>query len=438
MNSYVFNGDKMTIKHILKKVFTLIFILLFLFNFYYVFADDIDDTSEVVNTLNEIEMNNTTESSSTDTSTLNLNARSCIVLDRLSKKTLYGKNEQSKVKMASTTKIMTATIILENCNLNETIEVSKKAAGTGGSRLGLKTGDKITIRDLLYGLLLCSGNDAAVALAETAGGSIQGFSEMMNAKAKELGLHNTHFESPHGLDSDQHYTTAYELALLSDYALKNESFLKIVGTKNYTVTINGYSKTLSNTNELLGNLNGVYGIKTGFTNGANRCLVTACKRDNMDIICVVLGCDTKKFRTTDSIKLIEYAFKNFEYINISEQIEQYFSDWKNQNPDYFTVTKGITSNVKLKYSEIETPILPILRSEIPYIKIDININRNLQAPLVENTILGGIDITTNNNFVLHCDILAENNIQKKNFYNYSFDLFKNYSNTLNSATKLIL
>ena len=188
----------------------------------------------------------------------------------------------------STTKIMTATIIIENCDLSQSVTVSKKAASTGGSRLGLKTNDKITIKDLLYGLLLCSGNDAAVALAETAGGDIQGFSKLMNNKAKALGLKNTNFESPHGLDSDGHYTTAYELAILSDYALKNKTFLEIVGTKNYTVTINGYPKTLSNTNELLGNLNGIYGVKTGFTNGANRCLVTSCKRNDMDIICVVL------------------------------------------------------------------------------------------------------------------------------------------------------
>lgn len=226
--------------------------------------------------------------SSVNSNIPNINARSCIILDRISKKILFGKNEFNKVKMASTTKIMTATIIIENCDLSQTVIISKKAASTGGSRLGLKANDKITIRDLLYGLLLCSGNDAAVALAETAGGDISSFSQMMNSKAKELGLRNTNFESPHGLDSDKHYTTAYELAILSDYALKNKIFSQIVGTKNYTVTINGYPKTLSNTNELLGNLNGVYGIKTGFTNGANRCLVTSCKRNEMDIICVVL------------------------------------------------------------------------------------------------------------------------------------------------------
>lgn len=117
----------------------------------------------------------------------------------------------------------------------------------------------------------------------------------MNEKASSLGLSNTHFITPHGLDSDEHYTTAYELALLTNYALKNDIFAKIVGTQNYTVTINGYPKALKNTNELLGNLNGVYGVKTGFTNGANRCLVTSCKRNGMDIICVVLGADTKIF-----------------------------------------------------------------------------------------------------------------------------------------------
>ena len=295
------------------KILGIIIIFFMIFSFNPIYSDDInyEENNEDINyTLTE------ETSSNSNSSTLNLNSRSCVVLDRLSKKILYGKNENNQVKMASTTKIMTAIIVIENCNLSDTTEVSKKAANTGGSRLGLKTGDKITIHDLLYGLMLCSGNDAAVALAEHTSGSVPEFSNLMNLKAKELGLTNSHFESPHGLDSENHYSTAYQLALLTDYALNNSTFLKIVGTKNYTITINGYPKNISNTNELLGNLNGVYGVKTGFTNGANRCLVTACKRNNMDIICVVLGCDTKKLRTSDSIKLIEYCFKNYEYVNI--------------------------------------------------------------------------------------------------------------------------
>ena len=292
----------------MKKIISIFMFFIFISMFVYVsFADDIDTETLDVST----EINSFTDAYTEAIKEPDVNSRACVVIDRKTNSVLFGKNENSKKKMASTTKIMTATIIIEKCNLTDTIEISKKAAGTGGSRLGLKTGDKITVLDLLYGLMLRSGNDAAVALAEYAGGDINGFAELMNAKALELGLTNTHFETPHGLDSNEHYTTAYELALLSNYALNNPTFAKIVGTKNYTITINGSPKDLSNTNELLGNMEGVYGIKTGFTNGANRCLVTACKKNNMDIICVVLGADTKKFRTIDSIKLINYVFNNF-------------------------------------------------------------------------------------------------------------------------------
>ena len=407
---------------------------MFLFNFYYTFADDIEYLNDETSISENTDIYESIEASSKDTNALNLNARSCIVLDRLSKKVLYGKNETSRVKMASTTKIMTATIIIENCDLNQTVEVSKKAAGTGGSRLGLKTGDKITIRDLLYGLMLCSGNDAAIALAEAAAGSVQDFSKLMNLKAKELGLENTNFESPHGLDSDNHYTTAYELAILSDYALKNTTFFNIVGTKSCTVTINGYPKNLNNTNELLGNLNGVYGIKTGFTNGANRCLVTACKRNNMDIICVVLGCDTKKFRTSDSIKLIEYTFKNFEYVDISKKIEEEFNRWKLENPNYFNINKGTTNNLELLYSNLEDSILPIKKDEISFINIQIYINNNFDAPIVKNDVLGRIEVTSNDILISSCDILSANSVEKKNIIDYTIEFFKNYSNTLNSIT----
>ena len=420
-------------KHILKKVCSFILVFMFLFNFYYTFADDIEYLNDETSISENTDIYESIEASSKDTNALNLNARSCIVLDRLSKKVLYGKNETSRVKMASTTKIMTATIIIENCDLNQTVEVSKKAAGTGGSRLGLKTGDKITIRDLLYGLMLCSGNDAAIALAEAAAGSVQDFSKLMNLKAKELGLENTNFESPHGLDSDNHYTTAYELAILSDYALKNTTFFNIVGTKSCTVTINGYPKNLNNTNELLGNLNGVYGIKTGFTNGANRCLVTACKRNNMDIICVVLGCDTKKFRTTDSIKLIEYAFKNFEYVDISKKIEEEFNIWKLENPNYFSINKGTTNNLELLYSNLEDSILPINKNKIPSINIQIYINNNFNAPIVKNDVLGRIEVTSNDILISSCDILSANTVDKKSIIDYTFEFFKIYSSILNSS-----
>lgn len=421
----------MTMKHLMKIFIIFFFILIISFNILYSFADELDEEDiDTINTINSI------ETSSSDLSTINLNARSCVILDRSSSKVLYGKNETNRVKMASTTKIMTATVILENCNLNQTVEVSKKSAGTGGSRLGLKTGDKITIRDLLYGLMLCSGNDSAVALAETAGGSIQGFSEMMNKKARDLGLTNTNFESPHGLDSAEHYTTAYELAVLTNYALKNPTFAQIVGTKNYTVTINGYPKKLNNTNELLGVLNGVYGVKTGFTNGANRCLVTACKRGEMDIICVVLGCDTKKFRTTDSVKLIEYAFKNFEYINLEKMLENKFAEWQNINMNNFKVIKGVSNNLSIYYSKLDTPVIPIRKDEISSIEFEFNIQQNLVAPVNIDTEIGKIVIKSSRNNILEIPVLTSNTIRKKDMFSYISHFFKNYPDLLKQSKKI--
>lgn len=407
----------------LNKIFKnfLVFILIvscFIFGNSY--ADDIEtnyDKSDPLSFDTAKDFNNLLQTSSL-TESLNINARSCIVLDRNSNTVLYGKNENSKVKMASTTKIMTATVIIENCNLKETVEVSKKAAGTGGSRLGLKAGDKITIHDLLYGLMLCSGNDAAVALAETCSGSIQNFSDLMNNKAKDLGLKDTHFESPHGLDSDNHYTTAYELALLSNYALQNPTFRTIVGTKNYTVTINGYPKTLSNTNELLGNLNGVYGIKTGFTNGANRCLVTACKRDNIDIICVVLGCDTKKFRTQDSIKLIEYTYKNFELVDISDIINNEFNLWKNEKIDNFNIIKGNSNNFDIYLSNLENSAIPIKKDTIKELKVDIDCSYIFKSPIYKNTPIGSLTLSTKDKIIANLNILTTNTIEKKSVHDY--------------------
>ena len=420
---------------------TLLKILLFyicatlIFSFHPTLCDDIDYESENLDILAEIKNNNTINTSNNINNNLQLNSRSCIVLDRISKQTLYGKNEKNKVKMASTTKIMTAIIVLENSTLNNVVEVSKKAANTVGSRLGLKTGDKITIRDLLYGLLLCSGNDASVSLAENIAGSVENFVNLMNKKCEELKLYNTHFESPHGLDSENHYTTAYELAILADYALNNSTFKNIVGTKQYTVTINGYPKAISNTNELLGNLDGVYGIKTGFTNGANRCLVTSYKRGKMDIICVVLGADTKNFRTKDSIKLIEYAFKNFEYFNLKDFVNNYLDNWKKDNPNFFFVEKGLSNTVTIKIdSSIENmTIIPIRKDLIPYIQADISMNNYLIAPIKKDDLIGCLNVFSGNNSIAIFNLLSDSNIQKNNISDYLFRFFKDFSSIISSC-----
>ena len=411
----------------MKRIIPIFMFFIFISMFVYVsFADDIDNETIDVST----ELNSFTDTSAETIKEPDVNSRACVVIDRKTNSVLFGKNENSKKKMASTTKIMTATIIIEKCNLTDTIEISKKAAGTGGSRLGLKTGDKITVLDLLYGLMLRSGNDAAVALAEYAGGDINGFAELMNAKALELGLTNTHFETPHGLDSNEHYTTAYELALLSNYALNNPTFAKIVGTKNYTITINGSPKALSNTNELLGNMEGVYGIKTGFTNGANRCLVTACKRNNIDIICVVLGADTKKFRTIDSIKLINYVFNNFVVYDLESFVNKNFEDWKKDNLNTFIINKGLSQDVLLNIENLYISKVPIRKDLINSFEMKVECQKYFKAPVKGNSSIGNIVISTSGKEIAKCNISIMNNIDKKNSSYYFIYLLKNISSII--------
>ena len=412
----------MKIYPFLYKILFIFFVLIFISN--YVFADDLlplEENYDVSEVLEEVQSVEVTDNSSEIS---NINARAYVVLDRASNTVLVGKNENQKKKMASTTKIMTALVVIENANLSDTVEVSKKAASTGGSRLGLHTGDKITVSDLLYGLMLCSGNDAAVALAEYISGSIDEFANLMNSKAAELNLTNTHFVTPHGLDEEEHYTTAYELAILTNYALENKTFAKIVGTKNYTVTINGYSKSLSNTNELLGALDGIYGVKTGFTNGANRCLVTACKRGDLDVICIVLGCDTKKDRTRDSVKLINYVFNNFSMVNIYEFINNEFNTWVSETKNSFIINKGVSSNLELYLDEkdfLYTKIA-INNQYLESLYVEIDFNNYYEAPLYENTLIGTLTFKINEIDYFYIKIKNSNYINKKSFWDYFLEM----------------
>lgn len=401
-------------------IFSLIFSILIINN-NHIFADDGADN------INFSKITEVIETSLEAVDEPKINSRFAIVLDRNNKTILYGKNEKTKTKMASTTKIMTSLVVIENANLNNIVEISSKAAGTGGSRLKINKGDKITVIDLLYGLMLRSGNDAAVALAEYVGGSVEGFAVLMNKKAKELGLENTNFVTPHGLDSDEHYTSAYELALLTDYALKNETFANIVNTKICNISINGYSRTISNTNELLGNLNGVYGVKTGFTNGAGRCLVTSIKRGDLDMICVVLGADTKKIRTTDSIKLIEYIFENFQKVDIKTKIEEEFNNWKKINTGRVIINKGIKNGIDLKLDEYNLESYTIKKTTENLFNIKIDTNLNLIAPVQENTKVGELTFLYCEKVILNIPILTAEEVRKKGITDYIFEITKNYN-----------
>ena len=406
----------------MKKIYySILIFLLILLNFSTVCADDVD---------NEVDFEDTIEVTASNVSELpKTNSRRYIVYDRISKSMIIGKNEDIKSAMASTTKIMTTIVILEKADLNEKVTVSAKAGGTGGSRLGLKRGDKTSVRDLLYGLMLRSGNDAAVALAEHVGGSVKEFAELMNEKAIELGLTNTHFVTPHGLDDANHYTTALELAKLTDYAMDNETFAKIVGTKSTTIYINNQSRQINNTNELLGVLNGVVGVKTGFTNNAGRCLVTETKRNNMDIITIVLGADTKKDRTKDSVNLIEYTFSKYKMYNLEEQIIKEFNKWKNINEKRILIIKGKTSNPKLALGAIEKATIPICDND--KIEYSINALTEVEAPVEQWNVMGTLTVKINGEILENIDIVNVNEVQKRDWKDYFKIVLNTYGNWKN-------
>lgn len=250
----------------------------------------------------------------------------------------------------------------------------------------------------------------------------------MNKKAKELGLEHTHFVTPHGLDNDAHYTTAYELAKLADHALNNKKFREIVGTKNCNVTVSGRSMNISNGNELLGNMPGVYGVKTGFTNGANRCLVTACKRDDKDLISVVLGADTKNIRTKDSVNILKYAYQSFEYVDIESKIKTYFSEWDNNN--FVEVQKGNEMYADVKIGDIKYSQILVNKNKIDKINIELECEKLLESPVYENTKVGTICLKIDGEEILKTDILIKKTVPKKTTWEYMCDIIKSFKKYL--------
>jgi len=386
----------------MKKI-SLIIILFTTFTFYpviSVFADDVDegncyvDIHPIVKQTSKIVQPN-------------LNALAAVVMDMNSERVLYEKNARIRKPMASTTKIMTAIVAIENADLEEIVTVSKRAAEVSGSEIHLKIGEKLKLRDLLYGLMLKSGNDASIAIAEHVGGTVEDFCEMMNRKALSIGAENTHFTSPHGLDKSEHYTTAFELARITAYALKNPIFNEIVSTKEASIP----NRILFNTNELLGVYPGVDGVKTGYTGQAGRCLVTSATRNQMRMITVVLGSPTRTARAQSSTNLLNYAFSNY---NLS------FLALKGESIENINVEKGI--NRSLTVAVKDEVKLPLREDERKLLERKVDLPKEVMAPVKKGQELGSVKWVLNGQELGRSSLIASEDIRRKNYYDYFKEL----------------
>ncbi len=247
-------------------------------------------------------------------------AQSAIVIELRYGNVLYEKNAHSRATMASTTKIMTALCAIEEGDMDKKVRVSDSAVGVEGSSIYLTKGEELTLRELVYGLMLNSGNDAAVAIACAVSGDTEKFAKLMTKKAKEIGAKNTQFKNPNGLDEDGHYTTAYDLAKIAAYAMKNEEFRKIVSTYQTTITGPEGKRYLTNHNKLLKRMEGCTGVKTGFTKKSGRCLVSSCERDGIEVVAVTLNAPDD---WNDHIDMTDYAYTKLTKKTVVEEGESF-------------------------------------------------------------------------------------------------------------------
>lgn len=338
-----------------------------------------------------------------------ISAGAAVVMDVKSGRVLYEKKAYTKMAMASTTKIMTAIIALEKGKLDDIVTVSEKASQIWGSVIGIRPGEKFTLREMLYGLMLNSGNDAAIAIAEHIGGTVENFLKMMNEKAEELGADNTFFQTPHGLDAPDHYTTAYDLALITRHALGIPVFAEIVRT--VTTSISGIS--LYNTNELLGWYQGADGVKTGYTGKAGRCLVASATRDNWKLISVVLLCSTRTERAYSSKKILDYAFDNFR---------PYVLARKNERIAGLEVERGFSSFLEvLAPKDIE---MPLSADEIGSLEIQTDLPEKLKAPVQSGVEIGSVKYIASGKVLCRLPLITEKDIARKDFFYYLETLLK--------------
>lgn len=341
---------------------------------------------------------------------LYINAISAIALDCDSKLVLYEKNAYTPIEIASTTKIITALVAIKSGDLNKKIIISKKAATIRGSEIGLKEGEEITLKELLYGLLLRSGNDAAIAIAEGVSGSVDEFSKLMNEYALEIGLLNSNFESPHGLDSSYHYSTAYDLALITAKAKEIKIFNDIVGSKDIIAKDYNFTRSYHNINKILYLLPNSTGVKTGSTGKAGKCLVTSVKIQNRDVIIITLNC-TPRWKETQKINnYIEKTYK-YEKVVIKDNILGKITPRNGNNNIELVSKKDI--------------IIPIKNDQ----KITLKVKKplyDIYVPVHKGEGIGRLDVYANNKLLLTETLVSRSNVESKNNFILKFTKLKNF------------
>ena len=338
-------------------------------------------------------------------------AKGAVLIDADSGRILFGQNENEMLPMASTTKVMTALLALENSKLDEMVTAGKNASGVPGTSLYLSEGETLSMEHMLYGLMLRSGNDAAVAIAEHIAGSVPDFADMMNARAEELDA-DAHFVNPHGLDADGHKISALGLARVMREAMKNADFRTITGTTRKVIPWvgNEYSRVLENKNKLLTTYDGATGGKTGFTNDAGRCLVFSAERDGLSLIGVVLNCYTW-FDTATT--MLDYGFENF-------RSEKAMDD--GEVAQTVRVNGGFTDSV----SVVTDRSLSVAVAVGSHTETVIDLPESIEAPVRAGDILGKAQIKSDGIVIAECNLVAAGTVEKRDYFQSLKRLLRNW------------
>ncbi|AJQ27742.1 D-alanyl-D-alanine carboxypeptidase family protein [Pelosinus fermentans] len=334
----------------------------------------------------------------------NVTAKSAIVMDAATGKVIYSKAAKERRYPASTTKMMSLIVALEHGNLDDVITASPNAASTEGSSLWLTQGEQMTMTDLLYGIMLISGNDATVAVAEHVSGSVQKFAELMTEKAHAIGARDTNFTNSSGLPDPNHYTTAHDLARIAAYGYKNPLFTQIVSTEHKILppTVKGDIRDLYNENKMLWFYEGGNGVKTGYTDAAGRCLVSGAKRDNIQLIAVVLDSETM---WDDSKTLLDFAFSQLKPETVFNQ------------GDILKTTRVANGKSELLKLVANTSIiLPVSEKDKDEFSTVIDAPMILEAPITKGQKLGVARVFYNNTEVAAVDLIADESVERKSFF----------------------